>query len=236
MKAPQRKGLFVAGTDTGVGKTTFSRALLRVAWQRKISVLPMKPVETGVGPNGPADAHALIRASGAAVPVGQVCPHAYPLPVAPVSAAAACGESLDVEALAQACERALPLRASLLVESAGGLLTPLTPQQTNLDLALRLALPLMLITRNGLGTINHTALSLHELSRRGAPPMGTFLVNTGPLGPDAPTNAANIMALCGVPVWGPLPFLPNATDDELAYALIRTLPPPVLENLLDRLR
>lgn len=230
-----RKGLFLAGTDTGVGKTTFGRALLRLAARRGLLVLPAKPVESGVGPEGPDDARALLRASGAPLEVSDVCPYPFRLPVAPVVAARAEHQTLDLSTLASACLALAPTEAPVLVESAGGLLSPLTDQHTNADLARLLGLPVILMARNALGTINHTALAVAELRRRNLPLLAIVLSDVGLRGPDADSNAGCIEALCGLRPLGPLPHVEGPDDDALADALARTLSGPDLGHILTHL-
>lgn len=216
-----RRGLIVVGTDTGVGKTTVSRGLLRLAARRGDAFVPAKPTESGV-PLGslPPDASALLNASGqASLSVSDVCPFPLTLPVTPYVAAQAAGLALRLDQLLAACETLAGRGAPLLVETAGGLLSPLTARETNADLAAGLGLPILLVARNALGTINHTALAVAELRRRHLPLRGVILCDTQADGPDAPTNQPCIEALCGPVVLGRLPHLPAGTDDALADAL-----------------
>ena len=92
-------GVFVTGTGTGVGKTVVACALIRALRARGIDVGAMKPVETGVGADGPQDAQALRAATGEADPLADVCPYAFALPAAPSVAAAREGRSIDVTRL-----------------------------------------------------------------------------------------------------------------------------------------
>lgn len=202
----------MAGTDTGVGKTTFTRGLLRALHRAGAQPTPYKPVETGVTNVAFSDAAALAAASETNLRLAQVCPFSFPLPVAPVVAAAARGICLSVAALVNAA----PQKRPLIVESAGGLLSPLSPHETNADGAALFGFPLVLVARNSLGTINHCALALAELRRRDLPLHALVLVNVAPPGPDAATNARCIEDLCGVRPRLVLPYAPAATDDELA--------------------
>jgi len=127
----------------------------------------MKPVETGVGTAGPLDAIALREASGAADDLAEVCPERFRMPAAPSVAAEQEGRSIDLTRI-RACFDTLAARhALMLVEGAGGLLVPLSETLDMAGLAERLGLPLLLVARGALGSINHTRLSLEALSARG---------------------------------------------------------------------
>jgi dethiobiotin synthetase len=234
MTAPGR-GLFVTGTDTGVGKTLISAALLRHARRLGLVPIPFKPAETGCSPE-PADARALWRAAAPPVPEAEVCLYALRLPVAPLTAAAEEGVRIDLERIA---DRATTLAAKgdlLLVEGAGGLLVPYADRVTGLDVARRLGLPLLVVARTALGTVNHTALTLREAARNDVPVAGLILNRTpGSEGPQEAANAALIASLTGCHAIGTFPTLsPGAAGDpdQLADALAASIPAGVLGRLL----
>jgi len=159
--APVR-GLFIAGTDTGVGKTTVAVALARLASRVGRIPIPYKPVETGCAPDA-EDARRLWEAARPPIRLVEVCPFPLTLPAAPAAAAAAIGIRLDVAALAQQ-GLSLGTRGDfLIVEGAGGLLAPYDGASTNADLAVHLGLPVLVVARTALGTINHIALTLSAL-------------------------------------------------------------------------
>jgi dethiobiotin synthetase len=173
------RGVFVAGTDTGVGKTTVSVGLVRLLRRAGRAPVPFKPVETGCAPE-PLDAVRLRRAADAPAALDEICPFAFALPAAPAAAAELAEVVLDVADLA-ARARTLSARGDcLLVEGAGGLLSPYGPGQTNADLAEHLALPVLLVARVSLGTINHVALTVAELTRRRLTLAAVVLVRTTP--------------------------------------------------------
>jgi len=212
-------GLLVLGTDTGVGKTTLSRAVLRLAWNRGRPLHPFKPVETGVLPGqDPSDATALRAASGYDGPLSTVCPFALSPAITPSIAAKESGITLRFPDVVDHCEQQVN-RAPCLIESAGGLCSPLAPTRTNLDLATSLQLPFVLVARNALGTISHTALALSALSSRFLRPHAVILMNTATEDASSASNAEAIFQLTGVRVQGPFPHRPGATDDELALCL-----------------
>src|SRR5262249_51463240 len=119
----------------------------------------MKPIETGVGPGGPADAIALRRAAGERDPLADVCPQSFALGAAPAAAARAEGRALDLGAIDAAYSRLRARRAFLVVEGAGGLLVPVAAELSMADLARRFELPLLVVCRAALGTIHHTRLT-----------------------------------------------------------------------------
>jgi adenosylmethionine-8-amino-7-oxononanoate aminotransferase len=214
------RGIFLIGTDTGVGKTTVGVGLLALARARGLAPVPFKPVETGATPD-PEDALRLRSAAGRdALSREIICPYAFPPPVAPALAAEQASTRLTLADIISAARRAAAHGDFLLVESAGGVLSPYSEDLTAADIAAALGLPLLLVARNTLGTINHTALAVAELRRRHLPLVGVLLVNTtAESTPDRAHNPRFIRALTAVRMLGTLPFLPVPTPDGLAAAL-----------------
>jgi dethiobiotin synthetase len=229
------RGLFVTGTDTGVGKTTISTGLLRYALRRGRRPIPVKPAETGCAPD-PTDAIALRQAAGAPLTLAEVCPHQLRLPAAPAQAASAEGVLLDLDQLANHVRKVAARGDFVLVEGAGGLLVPYAGASTAADLAGALGLPLLIVARTALGTINHAALTLREARHRGLP-VAAVLLNqtTREEGPHASGNAALITAVTGTPVTCQLPFVPDrerADPERIADLLVSAIGTPVLDSLL----
>ncbi len=231
----RRRGLFVTGTDTGVGKTLVSAALLRYARRLGLVPIPFKPAETGCAPM-PSDARALWRAAAAPVAEAEVCLYALRLPVAPAAAAAAEGVRIDLERIADRADALAAKGDLLVVEGAGGLLVPYAEGSTGADVAKRLGLPLLVVARTALGTVNHTALTLREAARNGLEIAGLILNRTpGTDGPQEAGNAALIASLTGCQAMGTFPTLtPEAAadPDRLADALGAAVPERTLRMLL----
>ena len=231
----RRRGLFVTGTDTGVGKTTLSVALLRYAGRVGLRPIPFKPAETGCAPD-PSDAHLLWAAAQPPVGKADVCLYAFPLPAAPAQAAAAAGAAIDIDRIEEHARQLAARGDFLLVEGAGGLLVPYADGVTAADLAQRLGLPLLVVARTALGTINHTALTLHEAARRGLPVAATILNRTSAsTDPHEPGNADWIATLTGRRPLGPFPWVPLGSaqgPDQLADALVSSLGEAALAELL----
>jgi len=229
------RGLFVTGTDTGVGKTTLSVALLRYARRVGLRPIPFKPAETGCAPD-PSDAHALWAAAQPPVGKADVCLYAFPLPAAPAQAAAAAGAAIDIDRIVEHARQLAARGDFLLVEGAGGLLVPYAEGVTAADLARRLGLPLLVVARTALGTINHTALTLREAARHGLPLAATILNRTSaPIDPHEPGNADSIAKMTGHHPLGPFPWMPPGSaqsPDQLADALVSSLGEAALGELL----
>jgi dethiobiotin synthetase len=160
--------IFVTGTDTGVGKTFVSTALLRAGRARGWDVVGWKPIETGCTPVA-ADARALSEAGGRALAPS----YAFAMPAAPAVAAAREGVMIDVDAIV---ERARALTGDLvIVEGAGGWRVPITDDVDMGELARRVGWPVLIVGRAALGTINHTLLTLEAVADGGCSIHGVVL-------------------------------------------------------------
>lgn len=169
------RGLFVTGTDTGVGKTYVACALARGLRAAGIDVGVMKPAETGVSTGGPQDAQALRRAAEVDDALDDVCPERFALPASPEVAARAQGRRVSLPAIQAAWARLRARHDFMLVEGAGGLLVPLDEATDMAGLAAMLALPVLVVARARLGTINHTLLTLEAARARGLEVFGVVI-------------------------------------------------------------
>jgi dethiobiotin synthetase len=211
--------LFVTGTDTGVGKTFVACALATALRARGCRVAVMKPVETGVL-DAPEDARRLRDAAADPAPLDEVCPYRFRAPLAPSVAAALEGRAVDVEALEALVRRRADTADVLLVEGAGGLLVPLDGRSTYLDLAVRLAMPVVIVGANRLGTINHCALTARVAAAGGLAVEGFILSQTTPAtDASGATNAAVIGSLTGLRCLGELPYAATPADVAAALAV-----------------
>ncbi len=209
------RGLFITGTDTGVGKTEVAAALLRGHRGAGLDVAGMKPAQSGVEPGVPSDADRLRDAAGGGDAPDLVCPYAFDAPLAPGVAARLEGLAISLERILEAARALAARHAALLVEGAGGLLVPLTPRHTFADLAVALGMPVLVVARAGLGTVNHTALTCEALRARGLAVAGVVLNRPSAASdPSEPHNAAEIERLAGVPVLASLPFVPERAARE----------------------
>jgi dethiobiotin synthetase len=167
------RGLFVTATDTGVGKTILSAALLAALAATGETVRAFKPVVTGLEDEAeiaargdwPPDHELLAAAAG--MTTEQVTPLRYGPAVSPHLAARLAGEQIDPAALLRAARAHEGSATTLIVEGVGGLLTPLADEYSVCDLAVALDLPVLIAARPGLGTINHTLLTIHAARTAG---------------------------------------------------------------------
>jgi dethiobiotin synthetase len=183
-------GFFVTGTDTYIGKTLVSSWLLT-----QLDANYWKPVQAGVMPE--TDSSVVRRL--AEIEADRILPEAYVLPeaIAPHEAARRAGIAIDMAKFVPPVSD-----RPLVVEGAGGLMVPLTDTAYVIDLAAELHLPLILVARSTLGTINHTLLSLEAIRRRGLPLAGV-VIN----GPETPHNRAAIERYGQVAVIAEIPWL-----------------------------
>lgn len=217
--------IFITGTDTGVGKTLVTGALARLALREGVGVGVMKPIETGWdGPPGllPPDAAQLAQAAQASVPVRDIVPLFYPPPAAPLMAARMTGTPVDMDALNATFERRVRNYELFLVEGAGGLAVPITETLDMAGLAVLWKLPVLIVARAGLGTVNHTTLTVHYAKARGIPVAGVIVNGLRAQSDDVSEsrNAALIAECAQVPVLAVLPrYSSPPTWDEVADAL-----------------
>ena len=193
MAGERTAGIFVTGTDTGVGKTLASLALIAAFRKTGLKVGAMKPIETGVGEDGPLDAIALRDAAGSTDPLATICPQQFGLPAAPNAAADAEDRQVDLAAIDAAYETLAKGRDLMVVEGAGGLLVPIRDDWTMAELARRLDLPLLVVARARLGTINHTALTLEVAASKELPVLGVIISHEGD--PISAADASNLRIL-----------------------------------------
>lgn len=165
------KALFVAGTGTDIGKTHVACALIRAVRRRGLTVDAFKPVVSGFDPAAPqaSDPGRLAQALGEPDALARISPRRYRAPLAPNLAARLEGETLNLDALTADCRDWLDRtdRDLLLIEGAGGVMSPLTDTATNLDLMAALDLPIVLVAGSYLGTVSHVLTALEVTRNRG---------------------------------------------------------------------
>lgn len=200
-------GYFITATDTGVGKTEIACALIRAARAAGIDAVGMKPAQSGHTPGEPSDAERLREAADGVEPLPEICPYSLQAPLAPAVAARREGRAIELDRILAAARALAARHDAVVVEGAGGLLVPLTERETFADLAVALGLPVVLVARAGLGTVNHAALTAEALRSRGLA-IAAIILNraTAADDPSVPYNAAEVARLTGVKVVGPLPF------------------------------
>jgi dethiobiotin synthetase len=191
--------LLVTGTDTGVGKTVVTAALVAAAKAAGLRVAVLKPAQTGIGPGDESDVDAILRLAGPVVARTLV---SFEDALAPFAAARVSGRAaLALDAVLAAVAELRADHDLVLVEGAGGLLVPMGRGWTTADLAQQLDGPAIVVTRAGLGTLNHTALTLEALSHRGVP--AYVVIGSWPRSPEV-VHRTNLELMTGARV-GVLP-------------------------------
>jgi dethiobiotin synthetase len=196
------RGLFVTGTDTGVGKTRVAVALLRTLAAGGQRGVGMKPVSAGAGPHETvnADVVALAAADSMDAPLADRNPYAFAPAIAPHLAAAGAGAAIDLDVIANAYGR-LSARADIVVvEGAGGALVPLGARIDMLDIAARLDLPVLLVVGMRLGCLNHALLTAVAIRARGLRFAGWVANAVDAAMPMREENVATLAALLAAPL------------------------------------
>ncbi|HFD13606.1 MAG TPA: dethiobiotin synthase [Crenotrichaceae bacterium] len=164
-------GLFITGTDTGVGKTQICAAIAHLLAKRNICVIPRKPIESGCTytENGliPEDALTLKTAANSTQSLNQICPFQFQPAISPERAAIQAGIELSLNDIESACLAGSAANDVILVEAAGGFYSPLAHKIRCADLAVQLNFPVLLVVANRLGCINHTLLSVQAIEHAG---------------------------------------------------------------------
>jgi dethiobiotin synthetase len=212
------RGLFVTGTDTGVGKTVVAGAVCAALAARGERVAAFKPVVTGLDEEPgewPRDHELLAAAASAGQSPEDVAPRLFGPPVSPHYAAELAGTRLEPRELVDAAHAAADRADTLVCEGVGGLMVPITRGFLVRDLALALELPVLVAARPGLGTINHSLLTV-EAARAGGLKVAAVVITPWPDDPDGihRSNRETIEALGAVRVCG----LPRTTPRKLAAA------------------
>ncbi len=212
------RGYFVTGTDTGIGKTVVSEALLHYLRRDHARVAGFKPVASGCAmtPDGlrNSDAVLLQQAASVQLPYAEINPYAFAAPVAPHLAAAATGIQIDVSSICAGIRTAAA--DCVVIEGVGGWRVPLTDSETVEDLAAALGLPVLLVVGLRLGCINHALLSAAAIQARGLPLAGWVANELAPVMELAEENVQTLNTWLGVPCVARLPWRPAWTGPDFA--------------------
>jgi dethiobiotin synthetase len=219
------RGIFVTGTDTGVGKTFVVEALLRALAASGLRAVGMKPVSAGMaaGEQVNADVQALAAAGNVDAPLGDRNPFAFAPAIAPHLAAVEAGRTIDLDAIAAAHARLARAADVIVVEGAGGVLVPIDARHDMLDIARRLGLPVLLVVGVRLGCINHALLSAAAVDARGLRLAGWVANRIDPGMPAAAPNVAALAARLRAPLvadlpWGSSAVLTASALEQLGFA------------------
>lgn len=223
-----RKGIFITGTDTGVGKTIASAVLARILSNKGLSVGVMKPVTSGCVEVGSTliseDAELLQWAVHAREADPDITPYLLREPLAPSVAAELDKVRIDFSVIKAAYERLATKHDFVIVEGAGGLMVPLAGGLLTADLITHLNLPVIVIARPNLGTVNHTLLTTFTARQMGITVRG-IIVNNYPAFPDKAEKYAPHMlgSLAGAPLLGVFPHSARLDQQILVEEIVSTL-------------
>lgn len=207
------RGIFVTGTDTEIGKTAITAGLAAVLKRRGINAGVMKPISAG----GRADAKLLKRAARSDQPLDTINPIYLRDPLSPNIAARREEKILNLAPVFDAFNHLSKIHDYLLVEGVGGLLVPITDDFLVADLAARLDLPLLIVARAALGTINHTLLTIEAARARGLQ-INSVIYNTlsaGSSDVSAQMSPEVVTRISGVPSSGTVPYDPDVDVDAI---------------------
>ncbi len=230
-------GVFITGTDTGVGKTLVTAAMASALMDQGVNVGVMKPIATGSADGrGFSDPDWLLSVTGTQDAPDLVAPYRFRLAAAPLVAAAHANVSINLTRITQALQTLSARHDCVLVEGIGGVLVPVAPDFFVVDLIYRLGLPALVVTRAGLGSINHTLLTLDCLRRRGVLILGVVFNHPASpsAAPDESATIPTILRLAHVRSFGELPYcegLPATWPRHRDTLMARLDIPGLLEGL-----
>jgi dethiobiotin synthetase len=230
-----KSGLFITATDTEVGKTIITAAMATVLRRHGINVGVMKPIASGCSHRREGlvsqDGEFLAQAADSPEMLADLTPIRLAEPLAPTVAAARAHIKLDLEPVWSSWRRLREAHDVMLVEGIGGILCPVTPQETVADMAKTFGLPVVIVARANLGTINHTALTVEAARARGLAVAGIIINRYDRDAEDIAQMTApeEITRLTGVPILGLVPtdkttdFAKGVIGDDV-LAAVRLLP------------
>jgi len=232
------KGFFITGTDTGVGKTIIAGALIKVLCHLGVKTGAMKPVETGCVHEGkiliPSDGMFLKQMAQMQEHVTQVSPCCFESPLAPLAASEIEKKSVSIIAIKKAFYSLYTNYDAVIVEGIGGLMVPLETNYFLVDLAKEIGLPLIVVAKPGLGSINHIMLTVNYALKEGLRVAGVIINYSLP--PEnslaEETNPPLLKQICPVPLIGIFPYLKNRDENEIEKTAQKNLDLEVIKKYL----
>ncbi|WP_137288237.1 dethiobiotin synthase [Natronorubrum halophilum] len=219
--------LAIVGTDTGVGKTVVTAGLTRDLRERGFDARAIKPAQTGYPPDDDAE----FVADACDDPDAATCPRYLEPALAPRVAAVEAGEALSYDSIRTACAEAIAETEVPIVEGIGGLRVPLAGDREVIDLVADLEATAVVVTRSGLGTLNHTALSVEALESRGVDIAGLVCNEYAGATVAERTNPDELERMTGYDV-ETVPPLEGETPRALAAGVTAALSAPFLDRLV----
>jgi dethiobiotin synthetase len=220
------KGYFITGTDTNVGKTVVTACLATLFKSQGEDVGVMKPIETGVDPecssSANSDAKFLIEVTGVQDALEDVCPYRLKTPASPYQAAKLEGKELDPEKIMERFRTLQSKHSMMLVEGIGGLMVPITQRYNVADLALQMNLPLIIVSRVKVGTLNHTLLTLNAARQHGLKIAGVILnpVHEGALDTIEEEQGSLIEEISDTLILGTCPYIHDVSSEGIKQNLV----------------
>jgi dethiobiotin synthetase len=215
---------YITGTDTGIGKSVASAALLHALGARGLRAVGMKPVASGCEMTADGwrneDALLLQQASDPKPAYSDVNPYALPNPLAPELAAADAGVSIELQPIVAAHARLAAMADAVVVEGVGGWAAPLTASLDQLDVVRALELPVVMVVGLRLGCINHARLTARAIAEDGAQLMGWIANDIDPAMARSDDNFAILQRVLPVPCWGRLPHAPSPDPQAFSRNLL----------------
>ena len=209
----RRQGFFVAGTDTGVGKTRVAAALIRALVKQGLRVAAMKPVAAGACATDTglrnADALALAAAANVEAPYEMVNPYCFAPAVSPHIAAREAGVIVEPDVVRRHFDLLAARADCVVVEGAGGWLAPIGERQTMADIAVALGLPVLLVVGLRLGCLSHALLTARAIREDGLPLAGWIGNHVDPAFERGSENVATLEQLLGCEPIALMPFEPG---------------------------
>jgi dethiobiotin synthetase len=242
------KGFFVTGTDTGVGKTFIAAALIKAVSLLGLKACGMKPIETGCKKNKvksqkskvknnvliPSDGTFLKNISNVNESIDLITPIRFENPLAPLPASEIEGTAVDFEKIQKAYTDLSKKYDVIIIEGIGGLLVPITRDYFVLDLARDFGLPILIVSRPGLGTLNHTFLTVQNALKEGIHVAGIIINYSQP--PERTlaenTNPGVIKRISPVPLIGISPYLKDFKSSTIEEALVKNLDFEIIKKYL----
>jgi dethiobiotin synthetase len=216
-------GFFITGTDSGVGKTRITLAVMRTLQQQGLRVAAMKPVASGceLSADGLRNEDALLLQQHASEnhPYDLINPYAFAPPIAPHLAAARSGVTIDLTRIIAGYQQLAAASDGVMVEGAGGWLVPLNETQTIADLAVALGLPVILVVAIRLGCINHALLSAQAIRTSGCVLAGWIANHTMPADAQSADIVTSINQRIAAPLLGDVSYQPELEVDRMALSI-----------------
>lgn len=232
------KGFFITGTDTGVGKTVIAVALIKALNILGLRACGMKPIETGCIKEGdvliPSDGMFIKTVARMEENVRYVTPYCFESPLAPLPASEIESVSIDFEKILLAYKELSRLYDAVIVEGIGGLLVPIKKDYFVVHLARDLGLPLIVVSRAGLGTLNHTMLTVNYAIKEGLDVAGIIINSNQPLKETLAedTNPDILKQISPVPLIGIVPYLRDLEISTIERAVVKNLDLEILKRYL----